>query len=327
MPFKRANGVGLFYEVSGAGEPLVLVHGSWGDHHSWGPVVAPLSESLEVVVYDRRGHSQSERPAGQGSVHEDADDLAALIDALELGPAHVVANSFGAIVALDAASRRPEVFATLVAHEPPLLGMLAGTQWEPVLQEVAGRVGRVNDLLSAGDDLAGARLFVETVARGAGAWEGELTADLREVFIGNAPTFLDESRDPGRQRLDFAQLRRFDRPALLSTGTASPPFLIAVTEAIALALPRFEIAPIDGADHAPHQTTTGQYVDLVRRFVTTGRVACPAGGSPTATSLPPRRAHRTRVLLPGHDLAESPHGGHADTRAIKAPGHCSRRAA
>ncbi len=33
MPVKRANGVELFYEVSGTGEPLVLVHGSWGDHH------------------------------------------------------------------------------------------------------------------------------------------------------------------------------------------------------------------------------------------------------------------------------------------------------
>lgn len=86
MPVKHANGVGLFYEVRGSGEPLVLVHPSWGDHHNWDPVMAPLSESFEVVVYDRRGHSQSERPAGQGSVHEDADDLAELIEPLELGP-------------------------------------------------------------------------------------------------------------------------------------------------------------------------------------------------------------------------------------------------
>ena len=93
MPVKCTNGVELFYEARGAGGPLVFVHGSWGDHHQWDSVVAPLSEAFEVVVYDRRGHSQSERPAGHGSVHEDADDLAELIDALELAPAHVVANS------------------------------------------------------------------------------------------------------------------------------------------------------------------------------------------------------------------------------------------
>jgi pimeloyl-ACP methyl ester carboxylesterase len=170
VPVKRVNGVELFYEVMGRAEPLVLVHPSWGDHHNWDPVVTALRESFEVVVYDRRGHSQSERSAGQGSVHEDADDLAELIEALELGPAHVVANSFGSIVALNAAVRRPEVLATVIAHEPPLLGMLPQTQFEPVLQQVNRRVGHVIELLEAGEDEAGAKLFVETVARRSGAW-------------------------------------------------------------------------------------------------------------------------------------------------------------
>jgi pimeloyl-ACP methyl ester carboxylesterase len=134
------------------------------------------------------------------------------------------------------------------------------------------RVGHVIELLDAGDDEAGAKLFVETVARRPGAWEEELTAELREVFIGNAPTFLDEARDPEWQRLDLDQLRRFDRPALLTTGTASPPFLIVTVDTIASALPRFEIETIEGADHTPHQTTTKQYVDLVSRFVEAARV-------------------------------------------------------
>ncbi len=270
---RRVNGVELFYEVTGRGDPLVLVHPSWGDHHSWDPVVTALGDSFEVVVYDRRGHSQSERPAGPGSVQEDADDLAELIDALGLAPAHVVANSFGSIVALNAAIRRPDVFATLVAHEPPLLGMLAETQFEPMLQEVNRRVGHVIELLDAGEDEAGAKLFVETVARRPGAWQQELPAGLREVFVGNAPTFLDEARDPNSQRLDLDQLRRFDRPALLTKGTVSPPFLIAIVDAIASALSRFEIQEIEGADHAPHQTTTKPYIDLVRRFVENARIA------------------------------------------------------
>ncbi len=249
-----------------------MVQGTWGDHHNWDPVVPALSESFEVVVYDRRGHSQSERPAGQGSVGEDADDLAGLIEALGSGPAHVVANSFGSIVALNAAIRRPEVFATLVAHEPPLLGVLAETQFEPVLQEVNRRVSRVIDLLDSGDDEAGARLFVETVARGPGAWEEELTAELREVFVGNALTFLDEAHDPDSERLDLDQLQRFDRPVLLTKGTTSPSFLIAIVDTIASVLSRFEIETIESAGHNPHQTTTGPYIDLVRRFVDAARV-------------------------------------------------------
>jgi pimeloyl-ACP methyl ester carboxylesterase len=263
----RVNGVDLFYEVGGAGKPLVLVHPSWGGHHTWDPVLPALRECFEVVVYDRRGHSQSERPAGQGSVHDDADDLAELIEALELGPAHVVANSFGAIVALNAAIRRPEVFMSLVAHEPPLLALLSGSEFAPVLEEVNRRVGRVIALLDAGEDEAGAKAFVETVARRPGAWRQELSSGLREVYVANAPTFLDEARDPDSQRLDLAALRGFDRPALLTKGTASPPFLIAVVDAMAAAVPRFETEAIEGADHAPHQTATTEYVDLIGRFV------------------------------------------------------------
>ena len=92
------------------------------------------------------------------------------------------------------------------------------------------------------------------------------------MLIRNAPTFLDEARDPAGQRLDLDQLRRFDRPSLLTEGSASPPFLIAIVDTIASLLPRFEIETFEGADHAPHETTTKHYVDLVRRFVQATRV-------------------------------------------------------
>jgi pimeloyl-ACP methyl ester carboxylesterase len=62
------------------------------------------------------------------------------------------------------------------------------------------------------------------------------------------------------------------RPALLTKGSASPPFLIAIVDTIAALLPRFEIGTIEGADHAPHQTTPKPYIDLVRRFVQAARV-------------------------------------------------------
>jgi pimeloyl-ACP methyl ester carboxylesterase len=249
------------------------VHGSWGDHHNWDPVVPRLSDSFKVVTYDRRGHSRSERPAGQGSIYDDADDLAGLIEALELGPANVVGNSFGSIVTLNAAIRHPEVFATVVVHEPPLLGMLTGSRFEPVLQEINRRVGAVVELLQAGEHEAGAKQFVETVAWQPGAWEEELTPEMREVFTNNASTFLDEAHDPDWQRIDVEQLAQFDRPALLTKGTVSPPFFAAIVDTIASSLPQFRIETIEGGDHAPHQTTTDQYIDLVSGFAEAARVA------------------------------------------------------
>ena len=60
MPTITVNGVPLYHALTGeAGSPLVLVHGSWGDHSGWDPVVPVLARRFRVVTYDRRGHSQS----------------------------------------------------------------------------------------------------------------------------------------------------------------------------------------------------------------------------------------------------------------------------
>jgi pimeloyl-ACP methyl ester carboxylesterase len=260
------NGVELYYELSGSGEPLVLVHGSWGDHHNWDPVVSALAESFRVLAYDRRGHSASERPAGQGSVFEDADDLAGLIDELGLAPAHVAGNSFGAVIVLRAATRRPEVFRTLMAHEPPLFPLLAGTELEPALAEVQRRIGAVVGLLEGDDHEEAARLFVNTIAFGPGAWDEQLTPQMRAVFVANAPTWLDEVRDPDALQMDLNALAGFDKPALLTNGTESAPFFGPVVDIVAESLPRSERVTIDGADHVPHISVPGRYVELVRAF-------------------------------------------------------------
>jgi pimeloyl-ACP methyl ester carboxylesterase len=275
MSAARINGVELHYELSGSGEPLVLVHGSWGDHHNWDPVVSPLAKSFRVLAYDRRGHSASERPAAQGSVFEDADDLAGLIDELGFASAHVVGNSFGAVIALRAAARRPDVFRSLIVHEPPLFPLLAGTELEPALGEVQRRIEPVVALLEGGDHEGAARLFVETIAFGPGAWDKQLTPEIREVFIANAPTFLDEARDPDALGMDLDALEAFDRPALLTSGTESAPFFGPVVDMVAEALPRAERVTIEGADHVPQISVPQRYVELVSTFARSERLGAP----------------------------------------------------
>ena len=53
MPIDKINGVNIFWELTGSkSEPLVLVHGSWGDHHNWDMVVGELSKTFRVLTYD-----------------------------------------------------------------------------------------------------------------------------------------------------------------------------------------------------------------------------------------------------------------------------------
>ncbi len=84
----------------------MLVHGSWVDHMEWPFIVPLLAPRFRVTIYDRRGHSQSERLPTQGSVHEDVADLAAIIERAG-APAHVLGNSMGASISLRLAAERP----------------------------------------------------------------------------------------------------------------------------------------------------------------------------------------------------------------------------
>jgi pimeloyl-ACP methyl ester carboxylesterase len=264
MPLTAVNGVRLYSEWFGEGGPsVVLVHGSWVDHHSWDTVVPALARTFRVLAYDRRGHSRSERLPTQGSIEEDAADLAALITGAGDVPVHVVGNSFGASIALKLATTRPELFASLVVHEPPLIGLLGN---DPALAAVQQRIDAVIGTLRSGGDEAGARQFVDTVALGPGMWD-RLPPDMRQTCVFNASTWVDEMNEPGAFMLDLDRLRAFDRPVLLSQGGQSPPFFGAVLDRIAAALPYARRHTFPDTGHAPHLTHPDDYVAIVTTFI------------------------------------------------------------
>jgi pimeloyl-ACP methyl ester carboxylesterase len=266
MATARVNGVELYYELAGAGTvPLVLVHGSWDSADTWNLAVPRLAESFRVLTYDRRGHSRSERP-GSGSVRDDAADLAALIEHLDLAPAFVAGNSFGAAITLRLAGERPELFRGLLGHEPPLVALLAGDPTlAPQLAEVNRRIAAVVERIASGDHAGAAEQFVETVALGPGGW-GQLPPEEQQTNIENAATFLDEANDPEALAFDLDWIRGFTRPALLTSGDQSPPMFAPIIAALAPALPRVEVVTLRGTGHVPHATHPDLYVDAVRTF-------------------------------------------------------------
>ncbi len=264
MPTSLINGVRLYWEQHGeSGAPLVLVHGSWGDHHNWDSVVGPLARSFRVFTYDRRGHSQSEGPATQGSIDEDAEDLASFITSNRLAPAHVAGNSFGAAITLKLAASQPTLLQTITVHEPPLLGMLQG---EPMLAPLGEWIAAVVERLKAGDMERGAELFVER-ALGPGTWN-KLPPEMRRTFVFNAPTFLDEQQQPeNAMTVDLARLSAFDRAALVTRGGQSPPFYALILDKIVLALPSARRHVFAAGGHVPHVSHPDEYASVVTRFL------------------------------------------------------------
>src|SRR5271169_5122574 len=253
MPTIEANGVHLYYELSGGhGEPVVLIHGSWTDHLNWNPVVVPLSDHYRVLTYDRRGHGMSGKTGAQGSGEEDAMDAAALLLSLGLVPAHVIGNSFGGSIALKLAASRPETFRSVMVHEPPLFNLLLDDpSLLPVMEEGRKRRERVVQVLEGGDRAGAARLFVETLTVGPGAWE-RMPAKSRERMIANADTWLDETRDLAGSSVDLTALGLFKKPTLLSYGGRGMQGSKLIIERLAKAMPGAKVDFDPDAGHAPH---------------------------------------------------------------------------
>ena len=267
MSTLHVDGADLFYEETGVGDPLVLVHGSWGDHFNWIFAAPDLAKSFRVISYDRRGHSQS---TGGGKQSDDVDDLAAVIEQIGGGRAHVVGNSFGAAISLKLACARPELFVTLAVHEPPLFGVIAD---DPELKELYDEnirnISAVVKLLEDGEMEEGARTFVETVALGPGGW-AMLPPPVQQVFASNAATFLEEMQDGDWSRIDTGPLNDFPAPLLISRGDESPPLLQAVVEKLWELIPKARRHVYQGAGHVPHSTHPGDLVAKTTAFALGG---------------------------------------------------------
>jgi pimeloyl-ACP methyl ester carboxylesterase len=256
-PRIQIGGVGLHVEAPvGSGDPLVIVHGGWTDHTAFDAVVEPLARSYTVIRYDRRGHSRSEY-AGPAPRRRDEDDLAELIELLGLGAVHLLGTSYGACIALGLAVRRPELVRTVLAHEPPVLGLVPDPDAKAL---VAG----VQEQLAAGDIAGGTRRFFEEGVLGAGSWE-RLPETLRRAAMGNAQTFIDLREDPSWATLDLDAVARLRRPVLITTGEASPSWLRDAPRAVAEAA-RIATLTIAGAGHSPHLTHPDALVAVVEAF-------------------------------------------------------------
>lgn len=99
MPYHLSKDISLYYEVHGSGQPLVLICGLGGDHSFWQASLPILATHYQVIVYDPRGSGQTQAPDTAYSIETMADDLAALLDALQVAQVHLVGFSMGGLVA------------------------------------------------------------------------------------------------------------------------------------------------------------------------------------------------------------------------------------
>lgn len=266
MALVKVHGIDLAYDVAGGDGPTIVVtHGSWGSRRGWSAVVPGLARSFQVVTWDRAGHGESADRPGQGTREQDADDLAGLIEALDVAPAHMVGNSFGGSITLELVTRRPDLFRSLIVHEPPVFDVLGGGD-APDIALARQRIEQVTERLARGDREGGARLFADTVVGSVGTWDS-YSPETQAAMMRLSETFLDENRDPAVFALDLDRIAMFPKPALLSYGDASPGYFERVVRQVAGVMPDANAHCFAGAGHVPHRSDPDAFVDVVTAFL------------------------------------------------------------
>jgi pimeloyl-ACP methyl ester carboxylesterase len=215
----KANGAELSYETRGEGPPLLLVAGGLADAGQFTALGDALAGQRRVITYDRRGNSRSLAPAGwtTTTVDEQADDAAALLEALAVPAASVYGHSLGAPIALGLAVRRPEIVDTVVLHDPAMMSVLADPG---AVLAVVGPL--VEEALQAGGPAAAADAFYRFAV--GGALDALEPATYERMKADGAVLFGVEFQSLSGWRIDEEALGRTRVPVLVLAGVDSPPF-------------------------------------------------------------------------------------------------------
>jgi pimeloyl-ACP methyl ester carboxylesterase len=263
MPYAEVNDIRLYFEESGpaAGVPLVLMHGGTGSiddaETGWADLAPSFAERYHVVAIEHRGHGRTDNPAGRITFDLLVEDLAAVLLARGLAPAHLAGVSDGAIVALQMAMTRPGLVRAVVAvganyHvDATIASFLDGATPEAIeraMPEWAVDLARRHDR-----------------SKGPGAWR-KLVRQVAEN-ARTSPSFTTED------------LGRIAAPTLLIAGENDPFANLDQMVGMKCAIPGAEWLIINDAGHTPqhsHPWIVGPRVlDFLERYE---GATFPAGG-------------------------------------------------
>lgn len=108
MPITRINDINLYYEVHGAGEPLLMIHGLASRGQGYNYQIPALAPHFQLITFDNRGVGETDQPDEPYSIPQMADDAAALLDHLGIQTARVLGISMGGMIAQELALRHPQ---------------------------------------------------------------------------------------------------------------------------------------------------------------------------------------------------------------------------
>ena len=249
MPTLALDGRELYYEVGGAGPPVVLVHSAIADSSLWDAQVDALAPRFGVVRYDVAGFGRSPLRSGPFS---HLADLHALVEHLDLGRASFIGNSMGGRIALEYALAHPEVVDRLVL-------VAAGLPDHDWSEEMRRADAEEEQRFEAGDFEGAAesqlRFWVDGPRRGPDAVDPGLRERFRRMILRSYELYADAAKDgePRGEWLDppaSGRLGELRVPTLVVVGEADASDILAIADDLERRLPDARKATVRDAAHA-----------------------------------------------------------------------------
>jgi pimeloyl-ACP methyl ester carboxylesterase len=245
---------------------LVLLHEGVSDRRGWRQVAERLAPQVTVVAYDRRGYGES--PASTAPFTH-ADDLLAILDGEQAGPAWLVGASAGGGLALDTALLAPDRVAGLV-----LLGTAVSGAPEPELDSDTARFEPWLDAaIAAGDKAEQNRLETWLWLDGPAQQEGRVGGDARALALDMNAIILRGAgeEDEGDRGMDaWHHLAEVGVPVTVACGGFDVPFLVSRCRELAGLLPRGRYRELPAMAHQPYLEDPGQVADLLLEALAAG---------------------------------------------------------
>jgi 3-oxoadipate enol-lactonase len=240
----------LWYEDSGSGSPVVLLHESVVDSRIWDRFLPLVTNRLRTIRYDQRGYGRS--PMWDGP-YSPVDDLMSVMDAAGVERAALLGTSRGGRIAIQAAIKRPERTSALVLAVSGLAGHplnIEGTPEQEARWEAAEAAGDAAEL---------AELDLEIWA------PMGVDEELRAMFLENAEA--SNADDPDVEEPSVGRLGKIGVPTLVITAGHDVPAIAEVGEILAREIPGAERAVIEEADHMIQWRAPEELAALVLEFL------------------------------------------------------------
>lgn len=264
MPIIKTNGIQTYYEVAGAGEPLVLLHNDALSVEVWRRLIPHLAAERRVIAYDRRGHGKSQIPPRDApyTVAVLAEDLRGLLNGLEVPQADFFGCSGGAIAALAFALAYPERVRRLILAEPPMLGL---RQEHPI--DTANLRGEtIARIMREQDVAAGLDYWFRCVLPPARA-QALLRSRYRSLLLSRPPWIIEGIVRSAEAFNPTARLAAVRPPVLLIVGQKTHRHFSSVIDVLASHLPRARLLVLPDADHSTLLEPSDPLLSAVRTFL------------------------------------------------------------